>query len=349
MLDLLETFIKRKPTSAHIVRLVLPLVELVVSTGSDEKQLSDKATGILRSRIGKLKDVPEDVDAEQVGAILRELHLRARKAASKDIVATLSQCSLYTARCLGHAQSEDAVREAYRESLVDFATRKASRLNANFVQDFIRRHPDMAWGIRNELLDVATKSVNGYRQLQVFQLMQTLISQLASAVSISVLHTCSTTDCKLPQHVDSDEALEFMKGLKQAIQSSVRDACDDDRLTAAQVKELLKIALAGIRYTKRVAPESAKVQSTWDAPAWEALSEALAKSERLKNSVGLQTMCKQIVQLVNQDASKSVKGAAKRKVDVIEDEEAEAEDEGEGEGEHASPKKSKRRTKKPKM
>lgn len=182
VLDLLDTFIKKQPTSPFIVRVVLPLIELVVGTGPDEKQLADKSTGILRSRIGKSREVPSELDAEQATEILKEVHLRARKAATGDVLATLSQCSLYVSKCLVHAGAEDAVRDAYRDSLIDFATRKASRLNHSFLQDFVRRHAETAWTIRDRLLEVIKQAVNGYRQMQVFQLIQTMLAQRPSTV-----------------------------------------------------------------------------------------------------------------------------------------------------------------------
>ena len=66
VLDLIDIFVRRQPTSPLIVRTILPLVELIVGTGPDEKQLSDKAMGILRNRIGKSKEVPTTVSAGEV-------------------------------------------------------------------------------------------------------------------------------------------------------------------------------------------------------------------------------------------------------------------------------------------
>ena len=155
----------------------------MVTSGTNERQLADKATGILRARFGKAKEVPANVDAEQVTETLREIHARARKALSADILNTLSQCGLYTAKCLMHAQKEQPVTDLYRESLRDFMTRKASRLQTSFFVDLIRRHPSVGWGLRAELLDLSDKAVNSYRQIQVFVLLQTLVSQMHTLVS----------------------------------------------------------------------------------------------------------------------------------------------------------------------
>ena len=125
VLDLLEGYIKMKPTSPLVLRLVLPLVELVTSSGPDERQLADKTTGILRSRFGKARDVPTGIDTEQTVEILRELHLRARKAVSGEVLATVSQCSLYVAKCLLQSAGDAPVVETYKESLLDLHRRSA--------------------------------------------------------------------------------------------------------------------------------------------------------------------------------------------------------------------------------
>lgn len=154
-----------------------------MSTSTDERQLADKSTGLLRSRIGKSKDIPTHIDNEQVATILEEIHSRARKAASSDVLITLSQCSLFLSKALLQAGEEQPVVEVYRLSLEDFVSRKASRLNATFIQDFIRRSPHAAWNLRNNLLDITAQALNGYRQSQVFQLLHILTNQIASLVS----------------------------------------------------------------------------------------------------------------------------------------------------------------------
>ncbi|EKM55908.1 uncharacterized protein PHACADRAFT_256841 [Phanerochaete carnosa HHB-10118-sp] len=295
VLDLLDTFIRRQPASPLVIRLILPLTELIVSSGADEKQLAEKATGILRSRIGKSKDVLTEVDVEQAAEVLKEIHLRARKAATGDVLATLGQCSLYVIKCLLHAKASGAVLDAYRESLADFATRKTSRLNTAFLQGFVRRHADAAWSLRDDILAAAKDAVNGYRQLQVFQLVQTLFAQRPAA------------------DVDAVEALAFTRALREAMLMALRGACasGSERLTPPQVKELLRLVLAGVRYTRRVASSAEAVRATWDAAAWETLAGELATSARLKASTGLQATCRQVVQLIEKDDG--VGGVAKVK------------------------------------
>jgi len=292
VLDLVDTFMKKQPQSVFIPRFILPLVELIVSTSSDEKQLADKATGILRSRIGKAKEVSSSVDQEQLSTVLEELHSRARKAPSTDVLTTLNQCSLYVSRALIHAGHTDDVLNAYRRSLVDFATRKASRLNTNFLQDFIRRNPAKAWEIRDNLLDATRTAINGYRQSQVFQLIAALINQL------------SVLDDK------TAGPLIFMPQLREAILDVASKACEGETatLSPAHLKEVLKLATSAVRQTKRVSTSPADVATIWNPSDWESLSTKLAASDTFKSVTGLQNLCKQVAQLAGAPGGKELGG-----------------------------------------
>ncbi|CAL1703687.1 unnamed protein product [Somion occarium] len=305
VLDLVDIFLKKQPTSPHVIRVILPLVELIVDTSSDEKQLADKTTGILRSRIGKSKEIPADVDKEQAIVVLQELHVRARKAPSSDVLATLNQCSLYLVKTLlNRGDAEQEVVKAYQESLKDFITRKASRLNTAFLQDFIRRYPGAAWNLRNNLIDVTKTAVNGYRQSQAFQLLQVLVNQLFA----------------IGDH--KEEIISFMPSLRDAILAAVSKACTEASLTAAHVKEILKLAISAVRQSKRIVSSPEELATLWDPSSWEELSKNLATSDSLKAAAGLQNLCKQVIRAVNQSSTKDStssnkpsSGATKRKAD----------------------------------
>jgi DNA polymerase phi len=178
---LVDIFLKTRATSPLAIDCMLPLVDLITSTGADEKQLADKASGILRSRFGKAKEVPTSVDRDQTLVVLEEIHSRSKRATNQHVLATLSPCSLYLTRTL-LGVAKDAVVATYRKSLEDFSTRKASTLNGSFFQDFAKRHPAQAWDFRSDVLDLASRSVNAYRKCQVFQILQVLFSQSSSIV-----------------------------------------------------------------------------------------------------------------------------------------------------------------------
>lgn len=183
VLDLVDVFLRTQSSSPLAVRCILPLVDLVTGTGSDEKQLADKAAGILRSRIGKSKDTPTSVDRAALETALRAVHQRARKARSADVLTTLSGCSLYLSRTLLHAAGREVALAVYRESVVDFVTRKGSALNGAFLQEFVTRHPGEAWQLREDILGAMDKAANAYRQSQTYQLLATLFARLPASVS----------------------------------------------------------------------------------------------------------------------------------------------------------------------
>lgn len=155
--------------------VVLPLLDLVTGTGQDEKQLQEKTSGILRSRLGKNKELPSLTDTAEAEDVLTQLHARARKARSGQALAVISQCAVYLARVLEGSSSE-VIASEYGKSLVDYAGRKNSPLNTSFFLDFARRLPKVAWGTRDALLAAMDDPVNFYRATQLFLVFQTLTS-----------------------------------------------------------------------------------------------------------------------------------------------------------------------------
>lgn len=157
-------------------------MDIIAGSGQDERQLADKARGILRSRFSKAKEVPTDVDAKQVVVIATNLHTQARKTHSSDLLSVLSLCSVYVAKILVNLNEVDLLLDLYKQSLADFATRKNSGLNAHFFQDIIKRFPSQAWLLRQDLIDASEKCINTYRQSQVLQLLELLVGLLPSMV-----------------------------------------------------------------------------------------------------------------------------------------------------------------------
>jgi DNA polymerase phi len=174
IMDLLDTFVRRQPASPHILQFLVPLLAL---TFSDEKQVSEKAAGLM-SRIARLKEVPSSVDIASASSILNDLHIRTRRVHSRDAIAIVSRCSLYVSRALLHVGADEAVQVAYATSLVDFTERKTSDLNGQFFCDFIKRYPRVAWGMRAALLAAPVNAVNAYRQGQAYMLLETLLKNL---------------------------------------------------------------------------------------------------------------------------------------------------------------------------
>jgi DNA polymerase phi len=298
VLDLVDIFTKKMPQSPHNLRLVLPLIELATKSGNDERQLSDKARGILNNRLAKLKDPLQEVDQEYAETILDELHIRARKAHSSDALATLSHCSLFICRVLTNAGCEKSVLRLYRESIADFMTRKASSLNITFFKDFITRYPALGWLLRDDVLDTSPKAINAYRKCQAFQLLNTILTLSTFAG-------------------DSQDVLSFILKLNTSVLHFIDSACDDEvSLSAAQIKDLFKLVMLGIRQASKVDSSN---QNTWDSGAWRTLHGRLVASKRFGSSIAIHKLCSRVGSALQAQHGRQHKLiASKRKAEEVE-------------------------------
>ena len=144
--------------------------------------------------------------------------------------------------------------------------------------------------------------------------------------------------------------LTYVPKLRKVILETISKACEGDAATLqpSHVKEILKVALVAIRQTKRVSQNSKDLSSAWQPSKWADLSNTLAASDRFKASTGLQAMCKQITQLLQDDNSSAKtsekskeKATTKRKAeDTVEGGEGDATDSGK-KGKHKKARKAK--------
>ena len=96
-----------------------------------------------------------------------------------------------------------------------------------------------------------------------------------------------------------------MPKLREAILDTISKACKDEStsLQPAHVKDILKLVLVAVRQTKRLAQNTDELSTIWQPSKWSELSSTLASNDRFKASVGLQAMCKQIVQLLQESGT----------------------------------------------
>lgn len=137
---------------------------------------------------------------------------------------------------------------------------------------------------------------------------------------------------QIPQGDRKAEILEFMPKLRKAILDVLTNACtSESSLTPAHAKEILKLALTAVRQTKRYTATVEEAASIWEPSKWTDLSAMLAESDRFKSAVGLQAMCKQIVQLLQESGTASAKASGNDKASTKRKSEAvAAEEEEEG-------------------
>lgn len=300
VLDLIDTFVKREPQSSLNIRLILPLIDLVTKSGMDEKQLSDKAKGILKNRLAKSKDVPTKARRDEVETILREIHQRVRKSHSADNLSVLNQSSLYLCRVLVQLNEDDCVVRIYQESLDDYISRKASQANLSFFQDFVRRFPALGSRFRDPVLAASSNAVNSYRRCQAFQLLNVILSQ----------------------HGKDDQAItsSFQKSLQTTVLDLANGAIDDQSsLSASQLKDPLKVVLLCIRQVQK-SDSPPKKAGIWDPAAWNALQVRLVACARFKSSSPLLNMCRQVESIASQLKPQKRNGdGGKRKAEEVVD------------------------------
>ncbi|KAG7092382.1 hypothetical protein E1B28_008739 [Marasmius oreades] len=273
VLDLVDIFLKKRASNPLILRTILPLVDVATRSTPDEKQLSDKAQGIIRYRIGKHKELPSDADLDVASAVLKDLHERATNARSSEYLATLSDCSIYVSRLMANSGRIQEVLGLYRRSLSDFLTKKRSSLNYVFFDGFLRRFQSEAWCLRDDILTLSQKAVNAYRRCQALQLLHNIVAHLPTDVT--------------------EEVSDFMKKLQQTLLRCISEACDGKlNMTAPQMREILKLALSATRQTRKLLPT--EMETIWNAMEWTSLSEHLAESTRFRGTV---QMCRQITRL----------------------------------------------------
>lgn len=280
VLDFVDIYLRVQASNPLSIRLVLPLVDIVTGTGTDERQLADKATGIIRSRLGKAKELPSMLDIDEVSKGLEKLHIRARHTHNSDALTTLCFASIYLSRILFAAGSQGraAVLTAYRASLIDFATRKASTLHVNFILELVKRHAIELWDLRTTVVEVLPQAVNAYRRVQVLTLMQPFISRLFG------------------EGAHKAEVVAFVPSFRDAVLSVLSNIDDEGGLTAAQMKEVFKLISQAARQTKHNCT-AAELESMWAPPKWEELGAKLASSERFKDSKALHAACTQLAQI----------------------------------------------------
>lgn len=187
VLDLLDIFIRKQPTSKYLVLVVAPLIRALLGTSSDEKDFSEKLHGLIRNRLSKSKDIPKGANIEHTSEALEQMHTLARKTHPREHLADISICSLYLSRVLSSEGAQASVVKSYQTSLTDFLCRKTSPLHPTFLNDFSARLPNVAWTMRQEFVTKIPLAINSYRQAQAFIFIQTMIRQISMVSRLVVL------------------------------------------------------------------------------------------------------------------------------------------------------------------
>lgn len=193
VLDLVDIFVKKQSSDPLILRFITPLVEIVINTGSDEQQLSEKTKGILSNRLApKLGQLPSNVSQSELAKSYLDVHNYARRVHDSGLQTALKSCSLHLTKRLLNAGAVDVVTNTYRASLTDFFTRKNSALQPAFFEDFFRQNRSIGWELRQDVLEGSSKALNGYRQCQAFQFLHLLLPAVSTMVRTNAVSSTQT-------------------------------------------------------------------------------------------------------------------------------------------------------------
>lgn len=109
VLELLDVYIKQQHAQALCLDLIMPLLQLIRTTGN--KQVSEKATALIREyfRLCKGQSLPVDAGRETLLELLTLVHSEAGKEGSNAHAYACSQASLLLAKVLA-AQNKDNLR-----------------------------------------------------------------------------------------------------------------------------------------------------------------------------------------------------------------------------------------------
>ncbi|SJX60313.1 related to DNA polymerase V [Sporisorium reilianum f. sp. reilianum] len=306
VLELVETFARKQPQSALMLDLILPLYELWSHGDEDTEQLGAKAKTLLLGRISRAKTVPDEFDADQVGALLQRMHAEARESQSNDVSNVSQALSLYLTK-VALSKSGNDVKAAlggklvdiYRESLLDYLLRKASRLRHEFLIDAFRRFPLLGWELRSELLDNCRPgaATRAFRQVQVMSMLQAVLTQIA-------------------QRAEKAQVLAFVPEISTCFAQIVHDSCDaasTSALSANHMKDTIRFVLQAARISARIEAASPdKLQSAWKVAKLQDAAEKLQSSKRYKASTSIHDLIKQLLKQVQPDAEGGAEGSKKQ-------------------------------------
>ena len=269
------------------------MLKLVRGSGSSEGDLANKAANILRSRLGKAKEVPSSADTGSASAILVSIHEMARTAPSADFSSLCSACSLFVARTLD--PSQNTASEIYRATLADFMKRKTSAVHPSFILDYVRRFTVQAWQWRIDLCGYVAPgaSVNSYRQIQAYAFLQTILQQLDAIVKA----------------VGPEQVRDHVKRASGDVLDTLASAAGEgagSNLNSTRLKAVVKFALGLARATRSplIAEPSGEL---WDMQRLAKVTAAFKQGERTKEMKGVHALLQQLDAILGASVEKPKK------------------------------------------
>jgi DNA polymerase phi len=269
----------------------------VSNASPTEKDLSNKATSILRTRLSQAKDVPSTADAKTCSTILNEIHAFARRAPSIEFSQICSSCSIFVFRTLdASAPTSNAALDAYRATLTDYMSRKTSSVHPVFINDLLKRYPVRAFPLAADLLrHAAGENVKKlYNQTQAYSMLTFFSQQL------------NTLSKALPR----ETVIDFVRSSVQTTYTLLeKTPAAGSEWDASRIREVIRFALHLARSSKAAFGEEI-IAEVWDTARLDKLVQAFQTEERTANMKGVQNDIRQLkaVLVLKADKEQTKKG-----------------------------------------
>ena len=294
VLELIEIFARKQPQSPLMLDLITPLYELWTNRDEDTEAVANKARQLLLNRISKAKAIPEEVDVDQVSLLLERMHTEARESQSNDVSNVSQAINVYltkVALCKSGEKVKSALGgklvEMYRQSLLDYLTRKASRMRHEFLIDAFRRFPMLGWELRSELLDSCRPGTasRAFRQVQVMQMLQAVLTQIAQRAD------------------QKEEVIAFLPEISNCFVQMVNESDAAAVVSSNHMKDTIKFVLQAARISARIETNKDNLQSAWKLDKLQEAGEKLQNSDKFKASTSIHDLMKQLLKVLQGDAA----------------------------------------------
>lgn len=178
VLALLESFVKKCPTSPLLLAAPIPLLTTLAAASKPggDRALAERVAGLLQHRLCKSRPEGGAVDQEELAAQLRRAMYLATRSQDKRVLAAAAAVYQFLQRAaIAGADSVAALPAAATESAAalvsDFFDKKKCRLSRASLVELLRRLPVLAAGLLPQLLDQAAGARTEYLRAEAFALV----------------------------------------------------------------------------------------------------------------------------------------------------------------------------------
>eukprot|EP00850_Spirogloea_muscicola_P003391 SM000013S26560 [mRNA] locus=s13:1161056:1167347:+ [translate_table: standard] len=181
VLNLVDLFLKRCPSSPLVVLAVAPLLQAFAGSLAPEGSpaLAERILGVLRNRICKSKEYPRgpELDMATVVDLLTKLVNLASRATNTRVASVAAECSHWALKVL-HTRAPSEViimQQIYSSALLEYFKRKKSRLQRRFFSETFRRQPWLGRSLLAQVLESAASAGSEYLLAESWQLLADLL------------------------------------------------------------------------------------------------------------------------------------------------------------------------------